>query len=111
VKCTTGPGAAVDSKDSQWRTALIWASEYGHVAAVRVLLEAGAAVNYKDNFGSTALSFASENGHEGAVRALIEAGSAAASSLRCPKTTTRAHRFSCFLTFCSTDSCSLPSLL
>jgi len=34
-------GAAVDSKNNDWSTALMRASEYGHKETMRVLLEAG----------------------------------------------------------------------
>ena len=56
------------------RTALILASEGGHAALARLLLEHGADVAKADTEGWTALMAASQHGHEAVVRALVELG-------------------------------------
>ena len=55
-------------------TALINASDKGHVEVVRALLAAGAGVDVANNDGRTALMLASANGHVKVVRALLAAG-------------------------------------
>jgi len=54
-------------------TALMTASEFGHLDVVRVLLEAKAEVNAKMNNGGTALILASSYGHLDVVKALLDA--------------------------------------
>jgi ankyrin repeat protein len=54
-------------------TALMTASEFGHLDVVRVLLDAKAEVNAKMNNGGTALILASSYGHLDVVRALLDA--------------------------------------
>ena len=44
-------------------TALMYASEHGHVACARALLEAGARQDLETKQGATALSLARSNGH------------------------------------------------
>jgi ankyrin repeat protein len=56
------------------KTPLMWASDEGHVAAVRWLLDRGAAVNARDEYGQTALRFPSSNGHAPVVSLLLERG-------------------------------------
>ena len=51
--------------DSQGRSALMAASEAGHLEVLRLLLEAGAHVNYHDNEGETAMALASLMGPRG----------------------------------------------
>ena len=58
-------------------TALICASQHGHDALVRVLVEAGAALDTMNStYGVTALLVAAVEGHEAVVRVLVEAGAA-----------------------------------
>lgn len=57
--------------DNGW-TALHYAADKGHEAAVRLLLEKGADVATKTNYGCTALHRAAWNGHEAVVRLLLE---------------------------------------
>jgi uncharacterized protein len=56
-------------------TALMLASENGHINAMKLLIAKGSDVNIKNNYGSTALMFASQNGHFDAMELLISAGS------------------------------------
>ncbi len=53
-------GANVNAKDNNGITALIRASAYGYVEAVRFLIISGADVNVRDNRGRTALSIAAQ---------------------------------------------------
>lgn len=64
----------VDKKDKNGQTALHWATEGGHEAVVRLLVDHRAVVNAKDKRGWTALFWATERGHEAVVRLLKSAG-------------------------------------
>ncbi len=55
-------------------TALIDASDGGHIAIVKLLLEAGANVNDKDSEGETALICASRKGHIDVIKILLQVG-------------------------------------
>jgi len=66
--------ADVDVKNSHGRTPLSYATEGGHGAVVRLLLEKGADFRTKDKWDRTLLSYAAEGGHEAAVRLLLEKG-------------------------------------
>jgi len=55
-------------------TALIYASENGHIEIVEVLLDNGADVNAYNNYGDTALINASEKGYEEVVDMLLDNG-------------------------------------
>lgn len=63
----------VEDKDGY--TPIDYAARYGHVAAIKVLLEKGSSVKAKTKYGYTPLHSAAENGHVAAVEALIAAGS------------------------------------
>ena len=52
------------------KTALMYASEYGHDRIVRALIEAGADVTLRSIGGNTALDYASAGGHTGIVSQL-----------------------------------------
>jgi tetratricopeptide (TPR) repeat protein len=54
------------------RTALIWASEQGHVEVVKLLLEKGANVDEKNFTGGTALMAALEQGQTEILKLLLE---------------------------------------
>jgi Raf kinase inhibitor-like YbhB/YbcL family protein len=55
-------GAKVDAKDRNGRTALIRASQAGHLEMVRLLLQHGADINIRDESGRTAWTFAAMSG-------------------------------------------------
>jgi len=57
-----------------WEPALLLAAAEGHVAVLRVLLEAGADPNLPDLAGRTPLGVAVAGGHEEAAALLREAG-------------------------------------
>jgi ankyrin repeat protein len=67
------PKCSINTKDSQGRTPLSWASGNGHQAVVHLLIEAGADLNAQKLEGMTALHEASKNGHEAVVRRLLDA--------------------------------------
>ena len=66
--------AKVDARTYYNDTALIYASENGHIEIVEVLLDNGADVNAYNNYGNTALMMASENGHIEIVEMLLKKG-------------------------------------
>ena len=68
-------GAKVDSKDSNGRTALMYASSGPYAETVEVLLDAGAEVNTQGSLeGFTALMTAAAEGQIEVVRLLLERG-------------------------------------
>jgi ankyrin repeat protein len=63
--------ADVESKDTNGRTPLWWAAQYGHEAVVKQLLEAKADVESNDTiYDRTPLSWAAQYGHEAVVKLL-----------------------------------------
>jgi ankyrin repeat protein len=58
-------GAEVDAKDSDGRTALIYATRAGDLETVRLLVKAGAFIKMRDGFHKTAVLYAAEGGHRG----------------------------------------------
>ena len=75
VKACLEKGAGVDDvlhpKD---RTALLWASDRGHLAVVRCLLAHGAHVDASDKRHRTPLFYATRQRHFAIVQALMDAG-------------------------------------
>jgi len=68
-------GAQVNHRNSEGRTALMYAAENGDTPAVNALLRNGALVNLADNNGETALMKAAASScTEETVRALLNAG-------------------------------------
>ena len=63
VQALIAKGADVNAKAGDGRTALIQASEIGHLDVVRALLAKGADVNAKTNDGRTALTAATAGAH------------------------------------------------
>ena len=76
VRCLleAGIGDHVDSRDRGGKTALMHASEHGHLEVARLLVEAGADIHCLNHDGKTALMYASVSGHLGVARLLVEAG-------------------------------------
>ena len=64
----------IDESDENGRTALIWASEYGHEKVVQMLVDLGADVNAQGGEYGNALCAASAAGHEKIVQILVDAG-------------------------------------
>ena len=64
----------VHNRNKDGRTALMVASQNGHIAVVRELLDRYAGVNATDRFGFTALMWASGEGHIAVVRELLNRG-------------------------------------
>jgi ankyrin repeat protein len=63
-------GADPNACTNERSTPLHFASEYGNVEIVRVLIEHGADVEVKDLKGKTPLVLASEGGHEDIIELL-----------------------------------------
>jgi hypothetical protein len=74
VKALLERGAHANARNDYGDSALIRASYYGYVKAVRILLHHGAKVDLKNNRGWTALMSAAANGYSDIVAALIAAG-------------------------------------
>jgi hypothetical protein len=75
VQALLTKGADVNAMASNGTTALMIASQEGHLDVVQVLLAQGAKVNAKaSNNGATALMIASQKGHLDVVRALLAKG-------------------------------------
>ena len=60
----------IDNVNSRKETALLYASQWGHLEMVKYLVGNGADVNAKDKNDKTALILASENGHFDLVKYL-----------------------------------------
>jgi ankyrin repeat protein len=57
------------------RTPLLWATQNGYEAVVKLLLATGKVqVDFKDKYGRTPLSWATQNGHEAVVKLLLATG-------------------------------------
>jgi ankyrin repeat protein len=60
--------------DEEGDTALTWASEFGHIDIIKLLLDRGALIDLQDNIGGTGLMYASHFGQVECVRFLLERG-------------------------------------
>lgn len=68
-------GADINAKDYEGTTPLFFACMYGHVEAVRLLIELGADLNVQAaGMGRTPMSLAETNGHTEVVQILKDAG-------------------------------------
>lgn len=63
-------------KDSNGLTALMWASAYGQVPMVQLLLKHEAQVDFVGEEGETPLLLAAAGGHHEVVRVLLTEGAA-----------------------------------
>ncbi|PNP40031.1 hypothetical protein TGAMA5MH_07953 [Trichoderma gamsii] len=66
--------ATINDLDGEGRTSLSRASEKGHEAVARLLIDKGADINASDKYGWTALLWALQYGHEAVARLLINKG-------------------------------------
>lgn len=69
-------GANPNSFNTNGKTALMYAAQYGHQALARMLLEhetSPADTTYLENNGKSAITYAAQNGHTTVVRMLIDA--------------------------------------
>jgi ankyrin repeat protein len=64
----------IDESDEDGRTALIWASEYGHEKVMQILVDVGADINAQGGVYGNALCAASVGGHEKVVQMLVDVG-------------------------------------
>ena len=64
-------GVDVNSKDTDGRTALMWASMFGYSEIVTELLEKNSEIDLQNNSGNTALHWASGKGHADVVEILV----------------------------------------
>ncbi len=64
----------VNLSDNQGRTALMYASKYGHIEIVKKLIASGADINTKDLFNFSALDFASRQGRKDVAEDLVLRG-------------------------------------
>ena len=67
-------GSDADRANSHGDTALMIASQKGHIAIAEALLQAGADVDKANSYGDTALMRASLHGHSDIVELLLQAG-------------------------------------
>lgn len=68
-------GADVNYRDDfRKATPLMWASAWGNLEAIKILLKHKAKINLKDDKGDTALMYAASKGQLDAVKLLLEAG-------------------------------------
>ncbi|WVQ72310.1 palmitoyltransferase AKR1 [Cryptococcus sp. DSM 104548] len=66
---------AIDEKDSDGHTALMWAAYQGDALSVDLLIRHGASVNTTDNSGMTPLHWAAVKGNKVSIKHLVESGS------------------------------------
>ena len=67
-------GMKINATDHYGKTPLIWASSFGHLPCVGLLLANQAQTEIKDSGGYTALHWAAANGHDAVIRLLLEHG-------------------------------------
>uniref|UniRef100_A0A1I8G348 ANK_REP_REGION domain-containing protein n=1 Tax=Macrostomum lignano TaxID=282301 RepID=A0A1I8G348_9PLAT len=63
--------APVDEKDSQGRTALSWASIWGHIKTVKTLIDNGARIMHKDNDDATCIQLATLHHQSDVLKLLL----------------------------------------
>ncbi|KAM5376339.1 hypothetical protein ACJZ2D_005561 [Fusarium nematophilum] len=66
--------AAVSRKESNGRTPLIWASMWGHLECVKLLIKHGSLVDARDDMGGTPLSWAATYSRSDVMKLLIRVG-------------------------------------
>jgi hypothetical protein len=82
VESLLGRGADANARTPYGATAILYASDKGHVEVVKILLKHKADVNLKDTFyGGTPLGFALSNKHYDVAQLLVENGAKDSSAL------------------------------
>ncbi|MBY4596962.1 ankyrin repeat domain-containing protein [Ottowia caeni] len=76
VAAWVAAGVDINATNQNGATALMLASQRGHINAVRALIEAGAVLSVVNKQGETALTLAAEQGHVAVVRLLRISGAA-----------------------------------
>lgn len=66
---------AIDEKDPDGHTSLMWAAYQGDAISTDILLKHGASITATDNAGMTPLHWAAVKGSKMCIRHLVEAGS------------------------------------
>ena len=74
VESLTAAGTSVNEMDALDKTALVWASENGHIEVAQFLVGKGADLNIGDFTGQGPLYWAARMGNKEIVEILIEAG-------------------------------------
>lgn len=75
IEAALADGADINAKDvGNGITALIWASQNGHIDVVKVLLDKGADINIKNSNGVTSLIMAIQNSSMDIVKLLLDKG-------------------------------------
>ena len=74
VEALLDQGVAVDSRDEEQRTPLMWASASGHTAVAALLLDRGANVNAENCVRGTPATRASAKGHLDTLQLLVSRG-------------------------------------
>ena len=64
----------VNTPNRGGETALMWATNSGHIEAMKLLFQHQAKPDHRDQHGFTALMGASQHGHLGAIRLLVQEG-------------------------------------
>ena len=85
IKLLLTHGAAVDLQDEAGATALLYAAQEGHLAAVFALLRAGANAGLRDGDGATPIQVAAEWQYLDVVRVLRLGADAAVLNLVNPR--------------------------
>ncbi|WWC67222.1 uncharacterized protein I206_101129 [Kwoniella pini CBS 10737] len=65
---------AIDEKDTDGHTSLMWAAYQGDAISVQLLLRHGASVHLQDNAGMTPLHWAAVKGNKVSIKYLLDAG-------------------------------------
>lgn len=63
-----------NESDLDDKTLLHYASEWGHLNCLKILIDSNVDIDYQDDFGWTALEYASRDGHKEAISFLLDHG-------------------------------------
>ena len=73
MRALLSAGADVNRKSYDVGSALVVASQQGHIDVVNILLDNGSQIESRDNKGCTPLLYAAANGQTDVLRALVSA--------------------------------------